>query len=152
MSGGPASTGPFLYDDGPEPLHTGTARRRPFLLIAIFGGTAILAVLMVLALPLIKGSPGDQAKDAVGVFLAALQKGDTTTAHQLLCAKEAARLQPSGIAAAYAGSATGTVTGVRSDPDGTTQQVDVRWSDGSSTHIAVVPEDGAHVCGTDRTG
>jgi hypothetical protein len=146
------SSGPFLYDDGPEALHTGTPRRRPFLLIAIFGGTAILAVLMVLALPLIKGSPGDQAKEAVGVFLAALKQGDTTTAYQLMCAKEQARLKAADVPGAYVDSATGTVTGVSDDPDGTTQQVQVRWSDGSTSQIAVVPEDGAHVCGTSRTG
>ena len=69
------TTGPFLYDDGPEPLHTGHAPAPAGLLIAIFGGTAILAVLMVLALPLIKGSPGDQAKDAVGVFLGGPAEG-----------------------------------------------------------------------------
>jgi len=147
------SSGPFLYDDGPEALHTGTPRRRPVLLVAIFGGTAILAVLMVLVLPLVKGSPGDQAKQAVGVFLSALQHGDTTTAYQLMCAKEHARLKAADLPGAYAGgSATGTVTGVSDDPDGTTQQVNVRWSDGSTSRIAVVPEDGAHVCGTSRTG
>jgi hypothetical protein len=146
------TSGPFLYDDGPEPLHTGTPRRRPVLLVAIFGATTILAVLMVLALPLVKGSPGDQAKQAVGVFLAALQKGDTTTAYQLLCAKEQARLHPADVPGAYTGSATGTVTGVSDDPNGSTQQVHVRWSDGGTSRIAVVPEDGAHVCGTDRAG
>jgi hypothetical protein len=146
------STGPFLYDDGPEPLHTGTPRRRPALLLAIFGGTTIVAVLMVLVLPLVKGSPGDQAKQAVGVFLAALRKGDTTTAYQLLCAKEQGRLKAADVPSAYSGSATGTVTGVSGDPDGTTQQVAVRWSDGVTSRIAVVPEDGAHVCGTNRAG
>jgi hypothetical protein len=146
------TTGPFLYDDGPEPLHTGTPRRRPMLLVAIFGGTTILAVLMVLALPLIKGSPADQAKQAVGVFLAALKNGDTATAHELLCAKEQARLRAPDVPAGYAGSATGTVTGVSEDPDGKTQQVRVRWSDGSTSRIAVVPENGARVCGTERAG
>ena len=146
------SSGPFLYDDGPEPLHTGTPRRRPALLLAIFGGTTILAVLMVLALPLIHGSPSDQAKQAVGVFLAALKNGDTTTAYQLMCAREQARLRAADVPGAYTGSATGTVTGVRDDPDGKTQQVDVRWSDGRTSRIAVVPENGAHVCGTTRAG
>jgi hypothetical protein len=122
------------------------------LLLAIFGGTAILAILMVLALPLIKGSPADQAKQAVGVFLAALKNGDTATAHELLCAKEQARLHAADVPGAYAGSATGTVTGVSEDPDGKGRQVSVRWSDGSTSRIAVVPEDGAHVCGTDRAG
>lgn len=149
---GPAVNGPFLYDDGPEPLHTGTPRRRPALLLAIFGGTTIVAVLMVLVLPLVQGSPGDQAKQAVGVFLAALHQGDTTTAYQLLCAKEQARLKAGDIPEAYTGSATGTVTGVHDDPDGKTQQVDVRWSDGGTSRIAVVPEGGAHVCGIDRAG
>ncbi len=146
------TTRPFLYDDGPEPLHTGTPRRRPLVLVAIFGGTVIVAVLMVLVLPLINGSPGDQAKQAVGAFLAALDKGDTTTAYQLLCAKEQARLKAPDVPGAYTGGATGTVTGVRDDPDGTTQQVDVRWSDGGTSRIAVVPESGAHVCGTNRAG
>ena len=146
------TTGPFLYDDGPEPLHTATPRRRPALLAAIFGGTALVAVLMVIALPLVKGSPGDQAKQAVGVFLAALQHGDTATAHELLCAREQTRLKAADVPGAYTGSATGTVTGVRDDADGKTQLVSVRWSDGSTSSIAVVPEGGAHVCGTDRAG
>jgi hypothetical protein len=146
------STGPFLYDDGPEPLHTGTPRRRPVLLLSIFGGTTILALLMVLALPLIKGSPADQAKQAVGVFLAALKNGDTGTAHELLCAKEQARLRAADVPSVYTGSATGAVVGVSDDPDGKTQQVRVRWSDGSTSRIAVVPEGGPHVCGTDQVG
>jgi hypothetical protein len=146
------TTGPFLYDDSPEPLHTGAPRRRPLLLIAIFGGTTILAVVMVLALPLVKGSPADQAKQAVGVFLTALQRGDTATAHELLCAKERARLTAADVRGAYTGPATGTVTGVSDDADGTTQQVSVRWSDGSTSRIAVVPEGGPHVCGTERAG
>jgi hypothetical protein len=146
------SAGPYLYDDGPEPLHTGTPRRRPVLLLAIFGGTTILAILMVLALPLIKGSPANQAKQAVGVFLAALKNGDTATAHELLCAKEQARLKAADVPGAYTGSATGTVIGVSDDADGRTQQVSVHWSDGSTSRIAVVPEGGAHVCGIDRAG
>jgi hypothetical protein len=146
------TTGPFLYDDGPEPLHTGTPRRRPALLLALFGGTTILAILMVLALPLINGSPADQAKQTVGVFLTALRRGDTTTAHQLMCARERSRLQAADVPGAYTGSATGTVTGVSDDPDGKTQQVSVSWSDGSTSRIAVVPEGGAHVCGIDRAG
>jgi hypothetical protein len=146
------STGPFLYDDSPEPLHTATPRRRPALLAAIFGGTTVLAVLMVIALPLVKGSPGDQAKQAVGVFLTALQRGDTATAYELLCAKEQARLHATDLPAAYTASATGTVTGVRDGADGKTQEVSVRWSDGGTSRIAVVPEGGAHVCGTDRAG
>ena len=146
------TTGPFLYDDRPEPLRTGTPRRRPVLLLVIFGVTTLLAVLMVLALPLINGSPADQAKQTVGVFLTALGRGDATTAYQLMCTKEQARLKSADVPAAYAGSATGTVTGAAEGPEGRTQQVSVRWSDGSTTRITVVSEDGAHVCGTNRPG
>ena len=50
------TNGPFLYDEGPEPIHTGAPRRRQGLLLWIFGGTALVAVLMVVLLPLVKGS------------------------------------------------------------------------------------------------
>src|SRR3954465_13515411 len=105
------STGPFLYDEGPAPLHTGTPRRRPWLLLAIFGGTALVAVLMVVALPLLKGSADEQARESVGVFLAALGKGGTETAHGLLCDDERARLAPDEVAGAYLAGEGGYVVG-----------------------------------------
>jgi hypothetical protein len=48
------STGPFLYDEGPEQLHTGTPRRSGKLLVLVFGATAVVAVLMAVLLPLVK--------------------------------------------------------------------------------------------------
>jgi hypothetical protein len=147
--------GPYLYDDDPEPLHTGAPRRRTGLLLGVFGGTAVLAVLMVVALPLVKGSAQDQAREAAGVFVAALQHGDTETAYQLLCDDERARLQPGDLAGAYLHEGTPHVTGSR-DGDGpdTSRLVDVRWGEGTTattTELVVVPEGGTKVCGT-RTG
>src|SRR4051794_9762829 len=94
-------TGPFLYDDDPAPLHTGTPRRSGKLLVLVFGATVVAAVLMVLLLPLIKGSAEDQAREVTGVFLAALDKGDTETAYGLLCEDERARIAPGDVAAEY---------------------------------------------------
>src|SRR5215218_10503997 len=104
------STGPFLYDEGPEQLHTGTPRRSGKLLVLVFGATAVVAVLMAVLLPLVKGSPDDQAREVTGVFLAALDKGDTETAHQLLCDDERARLDPDEVSGEYiAGDGIGRV-------------------------------------------
>ena len=69
------TTGPFLYDDEPAPLHTGTPRRRPGLVIGLLLGTVLVAVGMVAALYLVRGSPAEQSEEAVGVFLAALDRG-----------------------------------------------------------------------------
>jgi hypothetical protein len=148
------TNGPFLYDDGPAPLHTGTPRRRSGLLLAVFGGTIVLAVLLVVLTPLLKGSQEQQAKDSVGVFLKALAQGDTTTADEMLCEKEHARLQPDQIAADYVGSGTGQIVRVdRAQVGGdTVAQVSVRWSDGATTRITVVGENGPHVCGSSHTG
>jgi hypothetical protein len=141
--------GPFLYDDGPAPLHTGTPRRRHGLLIALFGGTVLVAVLMVVALPLVKGTPEEQARQTVSVFLKALAAKDTTTTHDLLCADEQARLAPAEVAGAYAGAGTGRVAGASRATVGgaTVEQVRVTWSDGGSSRITVVGENGPHVCG-----
>ena len=144
------TTGPFLYDEGPEPLHTSPGRRRQGLLLWVFGGTALIAVLMVVFLPLVKGSAGDQSREVVQVFLAALDKGDTETAYQLLCEDERAGLSPDEVGAKYlGGSGTGEVAGVSDDRvDGDpVQRVEVEWSDGSTSEFTVVNADGPHVCG-----
>jgi hypothetical protein len=143
-------SGPHLYDDGPEALHTGTPRRRNGTLVAIFGGTAALGVAMVVALPLVKGSGEEQARETVGVFLAALQAGDTETAGDLLCAAERDGVDVADVLPAYEHPGTGEVVGVE---DGTlgdqdSREVRVRWDDGAEATLTVVLEDGPRVCGT----
>ncbi len=138
-------SGPFLYDDEPTPLHTGTPRRSGKLLVAIFGGTVVVAVLMVLVLPLVRGTAEEQARESVGVFLAALEQGDTTTAHELLCQEEAARLAEDEVAAAYGVADGGRVAGA--EEDGATVRVRIAWDDGTATTVDVVNEDGARLCG-----
>jgi hypothetical protein len=141
-------TGPYLYDDDPAPLHTGVPRRRSGLMLAIFGGTVVVAVLMVLGLPLLKGTGEEQARESAGVFLAALEQGDTETAHQLLCEEERARLEPGKVAQAYLGEGPAEVGAPREeDGGGSVVHVPVRWADGSSTEWTVIREDGPRVCG-----
>jgi hypothetical protein len=144
--------GPYLYDEGPVELHTtGTPRRRRGLLFGVLGGTAVVAVGMAVALPLVTGTAAEQSRDAVTVFLAALQAGDTETASQLLCDSEQQRVPAEGIAAAYVHAAPGEVTGTTDGP-GSSQQVAVRWADGATSTIDVVNEDGARICGTTPAG
>ena len=146
--------GPFLYDEGPERLHTGAPRSRQGLLLAVFGGTALLAVLLVVFLPLVKGSPAEQSREVVEVFLAALDKGDNDTAHQLLCQEERAELSPDDVAARYLGEGAGTVVGVSdAEVDGDrAQRVRVDWAGGGSTDVTVVNADGPRVCGVTPEG
>jgi hypothetical protein len=151
------TTGPYLYDDGPAPLHTGTPRSRKGLLAAIFVGTVAVAIAAVVALPLITGSAGDQAKQSAGVFLAAMAKQDTETAYGLLCADERARLVPGDVAAAYQQPGQGwVVAATDADRDGVqAERVEVRWTDGgatTTTYLTVVNESGPHICGTSAAG
>ena len=138
-------SGPFLYDDDPAPLHTGAPRRSGKLLALIFGATVLAAVLMVVALPLVKGTPEEQARESAGVFLAALQQGDTETAHHLLCKEERDRLEEADVAAAYLVGEQGRVAGA--EEDGGTAQVRVAWDDGTETAYVVVNENGPRICG-----
>jgi hypothetical protein len=147
------TSGPFLYDDDPAPLHTGEPRQRQGLLLAIFGATVLVAVLMVGGILLVKGSAGDQAQEVATVFTAALSQGDVETAYALICDDERARLAPAELADAYLQEGTPTVTGARDgEYDGDPAQlVDVRWGGGAgatTTEIVVVPEGGTKVCGT----
>jgi hypothetical protein len=148
------TTGPFLYDEGPEPLHTGTPRRSGKFLVLIFGATALLAVLSVVLLPLLKGSAGDQSREVVQVFLAALDKGDDETAYQLLCRQEQAKSSPEGVAGRYLGNGSGEVVGASDAEVGgkPAQRVAVEWGDGSRTTLTVVNVDGPHVCGVTAGG
>ena len=138
-------TGPFLYDEGPAPLHTGTPRRSGKILVLIFGGTVLFAVLMVGLTLALKGSGEEQAQEVAGVFLAALAQDDTETAHELLCQDERIRLAPEEVAGAYLGEGTGDVGAVREDGDA--RLVTVEWSDGTASDLTVIGEDGPKVCG-----
>lgn len=141
------STGPYLYDDDPAPLHTGTPRRRQGLLLALLAGTVLVAVGMVAALFLVKGSPAEQAREVAGVFLSALEQGDVETAHQLLCQAERAEVPPGDLAAAYLAETPGRVAGVEAGGEGELR-VRVSWADGSTAEWTVVGESGPRVCGT----
>ena len=144
------STGPYLYDDDPTPLHTGTPRPARALILAVIGGTVAVAVGMAVGLPLVKGSPEEQAREVSGVFLSALAQDDVETAYGLLCAEERARVAPEAVATEYAAGGTGRIAGTIADElDGEpVQRVEVAWSDGSTSVLTVVSEQGARVCGT----
>jgi hypothetical protein len=144
------TTGPFLYDDDPAPLHTGTPRRRPALLLAIFGGTAAFAVLMVVLMTVVRGSGEEQAQEVAGVFLKALAQDDTQTAHELLCQEERVRLSPEEVAGAYLREGTPELGPVRDNGDA--RLVPVQWSDGTTTELTVVGENGPRVCGVSAAG
>ena len=141
------TNGPFLYDDDPAPLHTGTPRSGQRLLIAILAGTVLVAVGMVAALYLVKGSPEEQAQEVAGVFLSALEQGDDETAHQLLCQAERANLSPAGVGPAYLAGTPGRVVESRAAEDGELR-VEIAWADGRTTEWTVISEDGPRVCGT----
>ena len=142
--------GPYLYDDDPAPLHTGTPRPASALILAVIGGTVAVAVGMAVGLPLVKGSPEEQAREVTGVFLAALAQDDVETAHGLLCAEERARVAPEALSTEYALGGTGEIRSTIADEaDGApVQRVEVAWSDGSTSTLTVVSEQGARVCGT----
>jgi hypothetical protein len=139
------STGPYLYDDEPEPLHTGPPRNRNRQLIAVLVVTALVAVGTVLSLFLVRGSPAEQSEEAVQVFLAALAADDTETAHQLLCEEERDRIGEDQVTGEYLGTTPGEVTG--SSDAGVEQVVEVRWADGSTSGFTVISEGGARICG-----
>jgi hypothetical protein len=143
-------TGPYLYDDDPAPLHTGTPRRATGPLLWIFGGTVAFAVLMVVLTLALKGSGEEQAREVTGVFLAALADDDTETAHDLLCQDERIRLEPDEVADAYLGEGTGEPGTPREDGD--RRVVPVEWADGLTSELTVVGEDGPRVCGVAHDG
>ncbi len=147
------TTGPFLYDDDPAPLHTGEPRQRKGLLLALFGSTALIAVLMVGGILFFKGSGEEQSREVATVFTAALSQGDVETAYELICDDERARLLPDELADAYLRDGTPTVVGAQDAEyeDGPAQRVTVRWGEGAgaaTTQLVLVPEGGTKVCGT----
>jgi hypothetical protein len=143
------TTGPFLYDDDPAPLHTGTPRRRPGLVVALLLGTSLLAVAMVAGLYLFRGSPTEQSEEAVGVFVTALDRGDDETAYQLLCGEVRAGLEAAEVPAEYRPALPARVIGSeKTEVDGTSVvEVRVRGADGATTTFTVLSEDGPRLCG-----
>jgi hypothetical protein len=105
---------------------------------------------MVAALVLVRGTPDEQGREVVGVFLAAIEEQDTGTAHQLLCEAERARIPPEGVAAEYLVTEGGRIVGTEeAERDGrVVQEVRVRWDDGTESGLVVVSERGPHICGT----
>ena len=145
-----APQGPFLYDEAPEPLHTGTPRRRNGLIVALLGGTVLVALLMVAGTYWLKGTPEDRVREVAGVFLAALEQRDVETAHQLLCEAERARVTAEGVVAEYGSAGSGDITTVTEEdgPGGIVHEVGVAWSDGTESVLVLVGENGPRVCGT----
>jgi hypothetical protein len=141
-----APQGPFLYDEGPEPLHTGAPRRSGKILVLIFGGTVLFAVLMVVLTLALRGTGSEQAEEVSGVFLAALAAEDTETAYGLLCQDERIRLSPDEVAGEYLAGGDPRLGPVREDGDA--RLVPVEWSDGTTSELTVIGEDGLRICGT----
>jgi hypothetical protein len=141
--------GPFLYDDDPAPLHTGTPRSGKTWIIGGIVGITLLAGAMVGFLYLLKGSPAEQATQAAEVFVASISDGDTETAYAMLCGDERDRLQPDEVVGSYLDAVDGDVGRVRDDEtDGAAVQVvSVRGGDGGTTELRVLNEDGPRVCG-----
>jgi hypothetical protein len=149
--------GPFLYDDDPAPLHTGEARNRNGLIIALLGGTVLFSVVMVAVMTLLNGNGADKSREIATVFTASLSQGDLTTAYALICDDVRNTVPPDQLAGAYLQPGTPQVTGSeRIDVDGyPTELVTVRWDDAGSvttTVLTMVPEGGTKVCGTRLAG
>lgn len=139
------TSGPFLYDDAPEPLHTGAPQRSGKWMAVILGATVLAAILFVFVGVAVRGTPGEQVTEVTGVFLAALAADDTETAYALLCKDERARLAPDEVAAAYVGEGSPEL----GEPgrDGDARVVPVTWDDGATSTFTVIGEDGLRVCG-----
>lgn len=139
------STGPFLYDDDPAPLHTGAPQRSGKVLVLILGGSVLVAFVVVLLSIVLRGTAGEQSTEVTGVFFAALAADDLETAYGLLCEEERARLEPGEVAGEYLGDGAPEL----GEPgrDGDVRLVPVRWADGATSEVAVVGEDGPRICG-----
>jgi hypothetical protein len=145
------SNGPYLYDDDPAPLHTGTPRSGNRLVLVLMLGTVFVAIGSVIAMYVVRGTPDERAQEVVGVFVAALTADDTETAHELLCEDEQARLSPDEVAEAYLGAPPGEVGDVHDDESGNgPKHVEVRWDDGSTSELVVTADGGRRICGLAR--
>jgi hypothetical protein len=151
------TTGPFLYDDGPAPLHTAEPRQRNGLVLGLLGGTALFSVTMVVLMNVWSGDGADQSREVATVFTAALSQGDLTTSYALICDDVRAAVPPDQLAAEYLQPGTPQVTGTQSSEyeGAPAELVTVRWDDAgtvTTTELTLVPEGGTKVCGTRVTG
>ncbi len=139
------ANGPYLYDDGPAPLHTGTPRNRNWSILVLMALTVVLAVGTVVGMLAFRGSPSDEAVERARVFVAALAADDTETASALLCEDQRA----DGTLDTYSRLAGGTVGEPTEQEVGgeLVQLVPVRTSDGTTARLVLVPEGGPRVCG-----
>ena len=141
------TNGPYLYDDNPEPLHTGTPHSRNWSIVVLLVLTVLLAVGTVVGIFVFRGSPADEAQERAHVFLAALTADDTETASALLCEK--AREGKTDVQAlepytALSGGTDGTAR--QAEVDGKpVVMVPVEGAGGSE--LVLVPEGGPKVCG-----
>jgi hypothetical protein len=147
------SAGPFLYDDGPAPLHTGEPRQRNGLIIGLLGGTVVFSVGMVVLMTLWSGNGADQSREVATVFTSALSQGDLTTSYALICDDVRAAVPPDQLATQYLHPGVPQVTGSESSEyqGSPAELVTVRWDDAGSvttTVLTLVPEGGTKVCGT----
>ena len=144
-----SNSGPYLYDDEPERLHTGAPRARNWSIVALLLLTVLLAIGTVAGMYVFRGSPADEAEERAGVFVAALAADDVETASGLLCeeGREGRTLEEAVEPyAAVAGGTVGRATEEQVD-GGPVQVVPVRLADGSDAELLLVPEGGPKVCG-----
>lgn len=147
-----STTGPFLYDEDPQPMHAGPGRSRQGLLLALGAGTVAVAVGAVVALNALQGSPDEQVEQVADVFTQAVVAGDSETAWGLLCDAEQARIDPGEVAADYLQAGVPEVGAVtETELDGVQARlVRVRWDDDgavTTTELTLVAENGPRVCG-----
>ena len=139
-------TGPYLYDDDPAPLHTGTPRNRNWSIVILLGLTVLLAVGAVAGMYVFRGSPADEAEERAGVFVAALAADDVETASALLC-EEQRTGRPADEALEPYRDVVGTVGDAREQEiDGAPVLV---VPVGTTRELVLVPEGGPKVCGLD---
>ena len=146
---GAVLSGPYLYDDDPAPLHTGTPRNRNWSIVILLVLTVLLAVGTVAGMYLFRGSPESEAEEVAGVFVAALAAGDDETASGLLCEELRTGEAADGALDPFRGPGDGTVGEAREErtDDGPVIVVPGRYDDGASAEFVLVPEGGPRVCG-----
>ena len=141
-------SGPYLYDDEPERLHTGTPRGRNWSIVAVLVLTVLAAIGTVVGMLVFRGSPADEAEERAGVFLAALAADDVETASGLLCEDERRGVSSEEALEPYAGLASGTVGEARQiEVDGEPVVVVPVRDAGAPAELVLIPEGGPKVCG-----